>query len=91
VLEALLVIVLLAAAVLVVSAPLRRGASAEPARDPELEALEVAKEAKYAEIREAELDHATGKLADADWRSVDAQLRAEAVEILRRIDARRAA
>ena len=49
------------------------------AADPELEAL---KEAKYREIRDAELDHATGKLSDEDFALLDAELRKEAVEIL---------
>jgi cytochrome c-type biogenesis protein CcmF len=49
--------------------------------DPELEAL---KEAKYREIRDAELDHAAGKLSDEDFALLDAELRKEAVEILDR-------
>ena len=47
--------------------------------DSELEAL---KEAKYREIRDAELDHAAGKLSDEDFALLDAELRNEAVEIL---------
>ncbi|HET7484004.1 MAG TPA: heme lyase CcmF/NrfE family subunit [Solirubrobacterales bacterium] len=47
--------------------------------DTELEAL---KEAKYREIRDAELDHAAGKLSDEDFALLDAELRSEAVEIL---------
>jgi cytochrome c-type biogenesis protein CcmF len=49
--------------------------------DAELEAL---KEAKYREIRDAELDHAAGKLSDEDFALLDAELRTEAVEILDR-------
>ncbi len=40
------------------------------------------KEAKYREIRDAELDHASGKLSDEDFAVLDAELRREAVEIL---------
>jgi cytochrome c-type biogenesis protein CcmF len=40
------------------------------------------KEAKYREIRDAELDHAVGKLSDEDFNVVDAELREEALEIL---------
>jgi cytochrome c-type biogenesis protein CcmF len=58
--------------------PARR-ARRRPSRDGELEAL---KEAKYREIRDAELDHATGKLSDEDFALLDAELRREAVEIL---------
>jgi adenine-specific DNA methylase len=82
----LLVLVVLAAVVAVVSAPLRSGRAAEAAPDEDLGALEAAKEAKYREIRDAELDHRTGKLSEADWRALDARLRADAVEILRRLD-----
>jgi cytochrome c-type biogenesis protein CcmF len=40
------------------------------------------KEAKYREIRDAELDHAVGKLSDEDFAAVDAELREEALKIL---------
>ena len=40
------------------------------------------KEAKYREIRDAELDHAAGKLSDEDFAALDAELRREALEIL---------
>jgi hypothetical protein len=75
--------------VLVVSAPLWRGraAAAEASEAAERDALEAAKEAKYAEIRDAELDYRTGKLSEADWRAQDRALRAEAIELLRRLDA----
>ena len=84
----LLVFVVLFAAVALVVAPLRRGhaeraAGGEEARREELDA---AKEAKYLEIRDAEMDFRTGKLSEADYRVLDRQLRAEAVEILRRQD-----
>jgi cytochrome c-type biogenesis protein CcmF len=58
--------------------PARRARRA-PAADTELEAL---KEAKYREIRDAELDHAAGKLSDEDFALVDAELRSEAVGLL---------
>jgi cytochrome c-type biogenesis protein CcmF len=57
-----------------------RSARRRPAPDTELEAQ---KEAKYREIRDAELDHAAGKLSDEDFALLDAELRREAVEILR--------
>jgi cytochrome c-type biogenesis protein CcmF len=44
------------------------------------------KEAKYREIRDAELDHAAGKLSDEDFALLDAELRKEAVEILDRVE-----
>jgi hypothetical protein len=87
--DLLLVIVVLAVVVLVVGAPLRpgRAAAEEAASAAEREELEAAREAKYREIRDAELDHRMGKLSVADWRAMDRSLRAEAVEILRRLDA----
>jgi hypothetical protein len=47
--------------------------------------LAAAREAKYQEIRDAELDYRTGKLSREDFEAVDATLRAEAIEILNRI------
>jgi hypothetical protein len=87
--EVLLVIAVLAVAVLVIVAPLRSRPEGKlgVARSPERAELEAAKEAKYREIREAELDHRTGKLSREDWRALDADLRAEAIELLRRLDA----
>jgi cytochrome c-type biogenesis protein CcmF len=58
-----------------------RSARRGPVADAELEAL---KEAKYREIRDAELDHAAGKLSDEDFALLDAELRKEAVGILNR-------
>ena len=85
VLVVLAIVAILAAVVWIVGAPLRHGVS-EDTGSVELDELLAEKEAKYREIRDAELDHRTGKLDEADWRAVDRQLRAEAVAILRRID-----
>jgi hypothetical protein len=84
--DLLLVVVVLALIVLLVSAPLRRRTTLEAEEIAELAELEAAREAKYREIRDAELDHRTGKLSDADWRAQDRALRAEAVDVLRRLD-----
>lgn len=56
------------------------------AGDERRAALEAAKEAKYREIRDAELDFRMGKLSEADYRVTDRELRAQAIEILRAID-----
>jgi flagellar biosynthesis/type III secretory pathway M-ring protein FliF/YscJ len=87
--DVLLVLVVLAVVVFVISGPLRRGRveALEASESAQRAALEAAKEAKYAEIRDAELDHRMGKLSDADWRAQDRVLRAEAIEILHRLDA----
>ncbi len=65
---------------------LRGGQPPETREDPVLADLEARKEAKYREIRDTELDHASGKLSDDDFHGQDAQLRSEAVELLKRLD-----
>jgi uncharacterized membrane protein len=85
-LEAILIILALAVVVWVVSAPLRNPESTDLAPAGDRASLEVAKEAKYREIRDAEIDWRTGKLSDEDYREQDRRLRAEAVEILRELD-----
>ena len=84
----LLILALLAVAVLVIGGPLLPGrqAAVDLAEETERADLEAARDAKYAEIRDAELDYRTGKLSEGDWRAMDRQLRAEAVEILHRLD-----
>ena len=81
---ALLVLATVVGAVL--SIPLRRRGEEERRDETRLAELEAAKEAKYREIRDAELDHGMGKLSRDDWRAVDRDLRAEAIEILRQLD-----
>jgi type II secretory pathway component PulM len=85
--DVVVVVVVLFLVVLVISAPLRRARRADAEWTGELAELEAAREAKYREIRDAELDHGTGKLSDADYQALDSTLRAEAVDILRQIDA----
>ncbi len=88
VLTPVLVILTFAFVVWLVGAPLRRGPRAvEDVVETERTSLEAARDAKYREIRELELDHRTGKLSDEDFRALDRQLRGEAVELLRRLDA----
>ena len=83
--EFVLVLAILLVVVLVVTWPLRRERAAQP--DPaELAELEAAREAKYREIRDAELDHQTGKLSDDDYEALNQTLRSEAVEILHKLD-----
>jgi preprotein translocase subunit SecG len=84
--EVLLGALLLAIVAAFVLRPLLRERAVEPADDPRVADLEARKEAKYREIRDAELDHAAGKLSDADFRRIDAELRREAIELLRELD-----
>ncbi len=95
----ILALALLALVVLVVSAPLRAadgeraqgdgaGEDTDDAVAPPLDdehELRTQRDAKYREIRDAELDFRTGKLSKEDYEAIDAQLRAEALEILDRL------
>jgi hypothetical protein len=84
---ALALLVLIAIVTLFVAAPLRRDDEAVEAADDRRAELEAAKEAKYREIRDAELDFRMGKVSEADHRATDRELRAQAIEILERLDA----
>ncbi len=90
-LELLIALRLVAVVAAWVSVPLRRaGAPAEPGlEDPVLAELEARKQAKYREIRDTELDHAQEKLSDEEFARQDAELRREAIAILKEIDAAR--
>ena len=90
--EVALALVLIALLAWFVSAPLRRtDGEAGGGEDPVLADLEARKEAKYREIRDAELDREEGKLSAGDWARIDGELRREAVEILRALDEAKAA
>jgi flagellar biosynthesis/type III secretory pathway M-ring protein FliF/YscJ len=85
--EVLIALVIVALVAVFVVAPLRRPPAPEPRlEDPVRAELEARKQAKYREIRDAELDHAQGKLSDEEYARQDAELRREAIEILRSID-----
>jgi hypothetical protein len=79
-------IVLFACVAAFVLRPLMRPPGGPRGEDPELADLEARREAKYREIRDAELDLAAGKLNQADFDRQDAELRREALEILGRLD-----
>jgi hypothetical protein len=88
ILIAILTLVLLAVVIFVISAPLRvarHPPGIEPAEDRA--ELEVARETKYREIRDTELDYRMGKLSREDFTATDGALRAEALEILNRLQA----
>lgn len=85
---ALALLVLLALVAVFVTAPLRRDEDAVEAAEADRRAeLEAAKELKYREIRDAELDFRMGKVSEADHRATDRELRGQAIEILEQIDA----
>jgi hypothetical protein len=83
---ALLTLMLLASVMAVVSRPLLTARKPEEPCTPERSELEAEREAKYREIRDTELDYRTGKLSREDYENVNGALRAEAVEILNRLE-----
>jgi hypothetical protein len=89
--EIVLALVIVAVLAWFVTAPFRRTegeakAALERTEDPAIAELEARKEAKYREIRDAELDREQGKLSQEDWHRQDAELRGEAIEILKELD-----
>ena len=84
---ALVILAAICAVAWLVSAPLRWGGERMQAEVSDRVAeLRAHRDAKYREIRDAELDLQTGKLSVEDHRALDRQLRAEAMEILRGLD-----
>ncbi|MCX6388710.1 MAG: hypothetical protein NTX07_08290 [Solirubrobacterales bacterium] len=63
----------------------RKGQDNLPSAD--VAELEADRDAKLREVRDAELDWRTGKLSEADWQNLDAELRVEASVILKKLDA----
>ena len=86
--ELVLIALLLLVVAVFVTAPLRRSASraADRAEDPRIAELEARKEAKYREIRDAEMDREAGKLTQEEWKRIDRELRREAIGLLRELD-----
>ena len=82
----LALIVLVAIVAIVVIRPLAYGEDDAATTGAARAELEAAKDAKYREIRDAELDLEMGKLSADDHRAIDRELRGEAIEILRRLD-----
>lgn len=83
--EALLFVAMVLLVGWFITSPLRERGPA-PAEDADIVALRASRDAKLRELRDAELDFATGKLARRDYELLDASLRAEAAELLRRLD-----
>jgi len=82
----LLIVIALAVAAALAAPFLRPGSDPDAAPGERLAELEARKEAKYREIRDAELDYRTGKLSAEDHRALDRALRREAITILEEID-----
>lgn len=86
--EVLIAIAIVAIVAAFVTMPLRRDPSVveRGLEDPKLADLEARRQAKYREIRDTEMDHAQGKIGDEEYARQDAELRLEAIEILKALD-----
>ena len=87
--EFLLALAIVGAVALFVLWPFRSAATGGGISDPvedEVAELEARKDTLYREIRDAEADRASGKLADSDFARLDSELRVEAIGILKRLD-----
>jgi hypothetical protein len=84
----LIAILILGLAIWFVGQPLRsKVAEQDDLRDEgRIADLEAARDAKYRQIRDLEMDYRTGKLSEEEWRSIDRELRGEAVEVLHELD-----
>ncbi len=87
-LEAILILLLLVAVIVIVGSPLVLNGhlkSSNKTKESIVE-LEAVKEAKISEIRDSQLDFKVGKLNEENYHALDRELRAEAIEIMNRLD-----
>lgn len=84
-LQILLTVVMIVTVVVFLAWPVLRGVD-ERVVDAERRELEDAKQSKYREIKDAELDYKAGRMTEEQWNQTDQELRKEAMLILRDID-----
>lgn len=84
-LQIFLTIAMIVSVVAFIAWPVLRGVD-ERVVDAERRELEDAKQSKYREIKDAELDYKSGRMTEDQWRQTDQELRKEAMLILRDID-----
>jgi hypothetical protein len=84
--EAILLVLFALAAAAFVTRPFWSGGADSVTEDPAVAALEAARDHKFREIRDAETDLATGKLTQADYNRISAELRSDASSLLARLD-----
>jgi hypothetical protein len=82
----LVILAVLGTVVAIVAGPLRAGRRERDDTSDRVAELEARRDAKYREIRDAEMDLRTGKLSAEDHRVLNRQLRAEAIDVLRALD-----
>ena len=79
-------LVILAAVAYYVSRPLTQSRRAVTANGPDTLSLAAQRDTLYTQIKELDMDHATGKVNDDDYARVRADLMAQATEVLKQID-----
>ncbi|MFT4050075.1 MAG: hypothetical protein QM648_09600 [Solirubrobacterales bacterium] len=84
-LQILLSIVMISGVVVFLGWPILNGVD-ERVVDAERAELEDAKQSKYREIKDAELEFKAGRMTEDQWHETDKELRREAMQILGRID-----
>ncbi|MGH2958581.1 MAG: hypothetical protein ACRDKE_03180 [Solirubrobacterales bacterium] len=85
ILEVLLTLAMVSIVVSFLAWPIIKGVD-ERVVDAERAELEDAKQAKYREIKDAELDRKSGRMTEEQWQTTDRELRREAMQILAKID-----
>lgn len=80
------IFLLLIPAAIFISMPFWRTGTVTDTEDPAIAALEAAREAKYREIRDVEMDRQAGKLSEEDFNRVSEELKREAIDILDRLE-----
>jgi flagellar biosynthesis/type III secretory pathway M-ring protein FliF/YscJ len=85
ILQVLLTIAMILAVVTFLAWPILKGVD-ERVIDAERAELEDAKQAKYREIKDAELEFKAGRMTEDQWHTTDRELRREALQILAKID-----
>jgi hypothetical protein len=85
ILEIFLTIAMVSLVVTFLAWPIIKGVD-ERVVDAERAELEDAKQAKYREIKDAELEFKAGRMTEDQWHQTDRELRREAMKILADID-----
>jgi hypothetical protein len=83
----LAVVVMVIAAAAAMFWPLRTANAARARGRADDVALEISRDDKLAELHDLELDFRLGKLSPEDYRALNATVRAEAIEVIRQIEA----
>ncbi len=79
-------LIILAALAFYISRPLVRSRSTPKFSSVDAVSLEARRESLYTQIKELDLDHATGKVNEEDYTRLRAELVGQAAEVLRQID-----